>query len=166
MNRMWEEGNISCLLWASVLSFLSCTIQVWEQAPPRVLLEPGPGSLSSLPQASGPGGTWPNAALPSNRSFPFCSIRWVRWGLFKRSMDMVSGGPQSGGRLSEDIFKGQGQTVGEDQMPGSLGKFWSVASVQCSCPLTRAWAGVCSKLLSDQEKGCGSWAREVPLLFL
>ena len=73
---------------------------------------------------------------------------------------------QPGGRPSEDIFKGKGQTAGEGQVLGSLGKFWRVASIQCSCPLTRAWAGVCSKLLSDQEKGCGSWAREVPSLFL
>lgn len=72
---------------------------------------------------------------------------------------------QPGCRPSEDIFKGKGQTAGEGQVLGSLGKFWSVASIQYSCPLTRAWAGVCSKLLSDQEKGCGSWAREVPSLF-
>ena len=45
-------------------------------------------------------------------------------------------------------------------MTASLGKFWSLASGRCSCPLTRTWAGGCSKLPGDREKGSGKWVRE------
>lgn len=61
-------------------------------------------------------------------------------------------------------MKGEGQTVGEGQVTASLGKFWSLDSGRCSCPLTRTWAGGCSKLPGDWEKGSGKWVREGPSL--
>lgn len=71
--------------------------------------------------------------LLSQVTGPFlsCGTRWVGWGLFKRSMDMVSGGPSLGVALLRTFLRGRDRLLERVKCLGALESFgvWPASSV-------------------------------------